>query len=108
MQRPHWPFVLSVLSSVVLCSIPRPTEVSSIRANTGAMCRAMINEMHIEILKHNLRQAGEDDIYETVPAICLGVVQNYTFEAPASATSDWLLQIKVWWPKLPRPLFLHH
>jgi hypothetical protein len=35
--------------------------------------------MFIEIRKHNLRKDGEDDIYETVPAICLGVVQNYTY-----------------------------
>ena len=34
--------------------------------------------MHIEVLKHNLKKDGEDDVYETVPAICLGVVQNYT------------------------------
>ena len=45
------------------------------------MCEAIVAEMHIEILKHNLKKDGEDDVYETVPAICLGVVQNYTFSS---------------------------
>ncbi len=47
-------------------------------ANVRAMCHAVVSEMHLEIGKHNLRAdaRGEDDIYETVPAICLGVVQT--------------------------------
>ena len=45
------------------------------------MCKAVIREMHTEVLKHSLTADGEDDIYETAGmAICLGVVQNYTFE----------------------------
>ena len=42
------------------------------------MCAAVIREMHGEIHKHRLRKHGEDEIYETVPAICLAIVQNYT------------------------------
>ena len=42
------------------------------------LCHAIIHEMHIEIHKHSLRKDGEDDIYETVGAICLAIVQNYT------------------------------
>ena len=77
-------------------AISRPAEKDIIRANTGAMCHAMIDEMHIEILKHNLRKTGEDDIFETVPAICLGVVQNYTFEAPDGNDARlWTLRRKV-------------
>lgn len=45
------------------------------------MCRAVVREMHVEIHKHKLRKDGEDDIYETVPAICLAIVQNYTLSA---------------------------
>ena len=45
------------------------------------MCHAVIREMHIEIHKHKLRKNGEDDIYETVPAICLAILQNYTLSA---------------------------
>ena len=37
--------------------------------------------MHTELLKHNLKEDGEDNIFDTAGmAICLGVVQNYTFE----------------------------
>ena len=46
-----------------------------------SLCNAVISEMHIEIHKHSLRKSGEDDIYETVPAICLAIVQNYTLRA---------------------------
>ena len=31
------------------------------------MCEAIVAEMHIEILKHDLKKDGEDDVYETVP-----------------------------------------
>ena len=37
--------------------------------------------MHTELLKHKMKEDGEDNIYDTAGmAICLGVVQNYTFE----------------------------
>ena len=57
----------------------------------GAMCRAVIREMHIEIHKHSLRKNGEDDIYETVPAICLAIVQNYTLAATPPPHTTWTL-----------------
>ena len=45
--------------------------------------------MHGELIKHSMREDGEDNIYDTAGmAICLGVVQNYTFEH-ASAKSPW-------------------
>lgn len=50
-----------------------------------------IREMHGELIKHSMREDGEDNIYDTAGmAICLGVVQNYTFEH-ASAKSPWKL-----------------
>ena len=37
--------------------------------------------MHTEVIKHRIKDGGEDGIWETAGfAICLGVVQNYTFE----------------------------
>jgi hypothetical protein len=63
-----------------------------IEGSRPAMCQAIIAEMHGEIHKHDLKKDGEDDVYETVPAICLGVVQNYTYTAKeAGSSSSWLL-----------------
>ena len=37
--------------------------------------------MHTEVIKHKIKDGGEDGIWETAGmAICLGVVQNYTFQ----------------------------
>ena len=55
------------------------------------MCRAVIREMHIEIHKHALRKNGEDDIYETVPAICLAIIQNYTLSSTPAPHNTWTL-----------------
>eukprot|EP00755_Sulcionema_specki_P006259 Sspe_Gene.34976::Locus_16977_Transcript_1_1_Confidence_1.000_Length_986::g.34976::m.34976 len=45
------------------------------------MCHAVIHEMIAEVEKHNLRKAGEEDIFDTAGmAICIGVVQGYTVE----------------------------
>ena len=47
--------------------------------------------MHTELIKHKMRDDGEDNIYDTAGmAICLGVVQNYTFEED-TATKVWKL-----------------
>ena len=56
-------------------------EAAQVASNQLELCRAVVHEMHVEIHKHNLRDdaKGEDDIFETVPAICLSVVQRYTF-----------------------------
>ena len=40
-----------------------------------------VTEMHTEVIKHRIKDGGEDGIWETAGmAICLGVVQNYTFQ----------------------------
>ena len=65
-------------------------EHAAISATRDAMCRGVIREMHTEIHKHSLRKNGEDDIYETVPAICLAIVQNYTLTKTASSTWELL------------------
>ena len=47
--------------------------------------------MHTELLKHKMKEDGEDNIYDTAGmAICLGVVQNYTFEQD-TARKVWTL-----------------
>ena len=56
------------------------------------MCAAVIREMHGEIHKHGLRKDGEDDIYETVPAICLAIVQNYTLIRTPAPERGWVLR----------------
>ena len=53
-------------------------EVVALRDTRHDLCHAIIEEMHTEIHKHSLKKDGEDDIFETVPAICLAIVQNYT------------------------------
>ena len=41
--------------------------------------------MHTEVIKHKIKDGGEDGIWETAGmAICLGVVQNYTFQQQPS------------------------
>ena len=34
--------------------------------------------MYVEIRKHSLLKQGEEDVWETIPAICIAIVQNYT------------------------------
>jgi hypothetical protein len=71
---------------------PSADELQAFRDTRGAMCRAVVREMHIEIHKHKLRKNGEDDIYETVPAICLAIVQNYSLTATAPPSRKWSLK----------------
>ena len=55
------------------------------------MCKAVVREMHTELIKHNMKEAGEDNIFDTAGmAICLGVVQNYTF-AKVEGKKSWKL-----------------
>eukprot|EP01062_Namystynia_karyoxenos_P080074 TRINITY_DN8567_c0_g1_i6.p1 TRINITY_DN8567_c0_g1~~TRINITY_DN8567_c0_g1_i6.p1 ORF type:complete len:425 (+),score=165.90 TRINITY_DN8567_c0_g1_i6:82-1356(+) len=69
----------------------RPYQLS--KGAPKEMCKAVISEMHAEVLKHNLRKDGEDEIFETAGmAICLGVVQNYIFEERQSG--KWALRRK--------------
>jgi hypothetical protein len=70
---------------------PRKEAVGALRDTKVAMCRAVVTEMHIEIHKHKLRKNGEDDIYDTVPAICLAIVQNYTLDKAAAPNSPFEL-----------------
>ena len=66
-------------------------EHAAIGTTRVAMCRAVVREMHTEIHKHSLTKAGEDDVYETVPAICLAIVQNYTMTKTPAPASSWSL-----------------
>eukprot|EP00936_MAST-01D_sp_MAST-1D-sp1_P000212 g212.t1 len=81
-----WHFVVAcVLILLLNASAVGVTEsarrAAQVASNQLALCRAVVHEMHVEIHKHNLRDEakGEDDIFDTVPAICLSVVQHYTF-----------------------------
>ena len=62
-------------------------EVVALRDTRHDLCHALIEEMHAEIHKHTLKKNGEDDVYETVPAICLAIVQvrQPAHSAPAVA-----------------------
>jgi hypothetical protein len=66
-------------------------EHEAIAATRDAMCRGVVREMHTEIHKHSLKKNGEDDIFETVPAICLAIVQNYTLTKTPAPSSSWTL-----------------
>jgi hypothetical protein len=79
MNKMMWGMValLAVLMPIYAKKLSKDDRV--IKASQHSMCKAIISEMFIEIRKHDLRKDGEDDIFETVPAICLGVVQNYTY-----------------------------
>jgi len=60
-------------------------------ARPACLCSPQIREMHTELLKHKMKEDGEDNIYDTAGmAICLGVVQNYTFEQD-TARKVWTL-----------------
>ncbi|KAL1510565.1 hypothetical protein AB1Y20_006866 [Prymnesium parvum] len=67
-------------------------EAEALRHTRRELCHAVVTEMHTEIHKHSLRRHGEDDIYETVPAICLAVVQNYSLTKRAAPVRSWRLE----------------
>ena len=84
--RRSCPAILALLcltSSAHAAAGPTPNDAAASRDTRASMCRAIVREMHIEIHKHKLRKNGEDDIYDTVPAICMAIVQNYTLTATA-------------------------
>lgn len=66
-------------------------EQQALAATRGSLCRAVVSEIHSEIHRHALRKDGEDDIYETVPAICLAIVQNYTLAQSKAPARGWQL-----------------
>ena len=82
--------VLALAAAAVHAALSRD-ETAAIGQTRGAMCRAVVREMHTEIHKHSLKKNGEDDIYETVPAICLAIVQNYTLTSTPAPSSSWTL-----------------
>ena len=79
------------LLGVATAKAPVPEAQAALRDVRVSMCHAVIRELHIEIHKHSLRKNGEDDIYETVPAICLAIVQNYTLSVTARPQTTWSL-----------------
>jgi len=81
----HWVF------AAALAALSPQEERQAIGAVRRPMCEAIVDEMHIEIAKHTLRKDGEDDVWETVPAICLAIVQNYTLVRTAPPSHGWLL-----------------
>ena len=76
---------------LVLAHATTPDAHAAFAATRVPMCKAIIQEMYTEIHKHSLRKNGEDDIYETVPAICLAIVQNYTMTKTPAPASSWSL-----------------
>eukprot|EP00960_Hanusia_phi_P035049 751456-Hanusia_phi.AAC.2 len=72
----------SLLSKVFKKKILMQGKKYKIHADTESdMCNAVISEMHTELVKHKMKADGEDNIYDTAGmAICLGVVQRYTFD----------------------------
>ena len=79
------------LFAAALAALSPQEERQAIGAVRRPMCEAIVDEMHIEIAKHTLRKDGEDDVWETVPAICLAIVQNYTLVRTAPPSRGWLL-----------------
>lgn len=86
-----------VVLSLWLCTTAmagRKTEddaSAALRHTRRDLCHAIVAEMHTEIHKHSLRKDGEDDIYETVPAICLAIVQNYSLSRTPAPARSWKL-----------------
>mmetsp|Transcript_1927 Transcript_1927/g.5848 ORF Transcript_1927/g.5848 Transcript_1927/m.5848 type:complete len:423 (-) Transcript_1927:95-1363(-) len=85
-----WQGVVGLFAAALAALSPQE-ERQAIGAVRRPMCEAIVDEMHIEIAKHTLRKDGEDDVWETVPAICLAIVQNYTLVRTAPPSRGWLL-----------------
>ena len=83
---------LALGAVLALAHATTPDAHAAFAATRVPMCRAVIQEMYTEIHKHSLRKNGEDDIYETVPAICLAIVQNYTLTPTKPPKRDWVLR----------------
>lgn len=50
------------------------------------MCKAIVQEMHVEVAKHGMTKKGwgsESTVWETSNAICLGILQKYRINLPA-------------------------
>lgn len=81
----------AALVALALAHATTPDAHAAFAATRVPMCQAIVQEMYTEIHKHSLRKNGEDDIYETVPAICLAIVQNFTLTKTKPPKSDWVL-----------------
>lgn len=78
---------LGVLTLLVHATQARhPAPLSDI-----TLCQAIVHELHVEIRKFDMRQRGEEDIYDTVPAICLALVRGYTYQEPNNDGVPWRL-----------------
>ena len=84
-------WVLFAAAIALVSATVSPLEATAFSDTRDPMCRAIVREMHIEIHKHKLRKNGEDDIYDTVPAICLAIVQNYTLLPASPPRRTWSL-----------------
>ena len=85
--------VATLVGLLGLAFAPAPTaHLRAYKEVRDPMCRAVISEMHIEIHKHSLRKNGEEDIYETVPAICLAIIQHYTLRVGAPPSGAYTLE----------------
>jgi hypothetical protein len=83
--------LLAILASAV--GAQPKDEQAVIKSSCQTMCDAVVSEMVIEIYKHDLKARGEEEIYETVPAICLAIVQNFTYVEKSA--DSWVLEHKV-------------
>eukprot|EP00971_Amphidinium_carterae_P086298 1707846-Amphidinium_carterae.1 len=48
-----------------------------------SMCSAILREMHLEVVRHNMTSKGvgsETQVMETSAAICLAMLQNYRID----------------------------
>lgn len=73
---------------VALLAVPPTSSVQ--QADQGSLCRAVIEELAVEVLKFDMRSHGEDDIYETVGAVCFAIVRSYKL-APSSSSGGALV-----------------
>lgn len=49
------------------------------------ICKAVLSEMHVEVIKHGMTQKGvgsEEHVWETSNAMCLALLQKYKLELP--------------------------
>ena len=104
--------IFSILAAVSSAAKkPKDDADEALRTLRPQMCEATIREMHIEIHKHKLKKNGEDDIYDTVPAICLAILQNYTLSATPMPKRTWSLtkrRIKLDDEDEPDPSMVQH
>jgi len=58
-------------------------ERSTLKSLECSMCKAILREMHMEVVKHRMTQKGwgsESQVIETSNAMCLGLLQKYRLD----------------------------